>query len=133
MLWLEINSPRWTYQIQRWLYPGDVVEIADEDASAYAAHSTALATSDGHDVPTEATVTLRATRNIFSPDGEGFMFTGHEFQVTGARASEIPISVADLMSVSPPHGRRDMEARPAPPTDRDALPLAVEAPKRRRR
>ena len=125
MAWLQITSPRWTHELQRWLDPGDVVEVADDQVPSYAAHSTALPASPGIDVSVKASVLLRATRNLAMHGGR--VARGQEFTVSGARAREIPSCAVVVIAEEAPGGLPPTVTRPAPVTSQ------VERQVRRRR
>jgi len=100
--WLRIISPRWAHELQRWLVPGDVVEVTDVTADQFAHHAESLTTSPGHDVPEEARVTLRARHSVWSHCGEHYVAPGSEFVVPGRRAREIPAAAVEVLNVDVP-------------------------------
>jgi len=127
MSWLQINSPRWTHELQRWLLPGDVVEVSGDRAVQFAYHTDNLPASPGHDAPEDATVTLHARRNLYL-SGEAFVMKGQEFTVSGARAREIPTLITEVVSMDLPRPLPEMVTRPAPVSDEGGA-----APSRSRR
>lgn len=68
---------------------------------------------------------LRAIRNLYSPQGEGYLSSGQEVTVDAARARQIPTSVAELVPVTPPGDLPPMETRPAPGMDDGGPPVQI--------